>query len=67
MSVPFVEMTTRMPASLAYCMSSSRSSRMHGSPPENSSTGQPKAARSSIIALASAVDSWSYFCASESA
>ena len=56
MSVPFVDRTTRMPRSFACCMSSTTSSRMHGSPPENSSTGAPNADRSSIMAFASPED-----------
>jgi len=55
MSVPLVDMTARMPMSVAYLASSSKSFRISGSPPENSSTGDPKAARSSIMLLASSV------------
>jgi len=55
MRVPFVEMTTRNPLSTAYCASSGRSGRMRGSPPESRSTGEPKAARSSMSRLPSPV------------
>ncbi len=49
--VPLVEITARIPLSLAYMASSGKSFRIVGSPPENNITGEPNWARSSMRSL----------------
>ena len=51
-SVPFVENVTRSPRAFAWAASVRMSGRANGTPPENSSTGTPKSARSSMTASA---------------